>query len=144
MSRHRFDPVSFVFGVLFAAVAVLGLVGLDRIRVEDLTWAGPVLLLVLGLVALLSAARDPATADADRSVAEGAPVGAVQDPSRSTGDRAVHDGLVGGAGADPRDGEPVDAAAHGGDPDGPDAAEHRMATEEPPDDTDAPRGASND
>jgi hypothetical protein len=57
MRRHPFDPVSFVFGVAFTALAVTGLAGVRLRLPEDLTLAGPVALVVLGLLVLLLAAR---------------------------------------------------------------------------------------
>jgi hypothetical protein len=68
MSRHRFDPLSFVFGLVFATVAVAGLTGPWTIRPIDLAWAGPALLILLGVVVLASGgtrreARRPARED---------------------------------------------------------------------------------
>lgn len=57
MRTHRFDPASFAFGVLFVAIAVVGLTDPSLLAVEDLRWLGPVVLVVLGLALLLSAVR---------------------------------------------------------------------------------------
>lgn len=54
MTRHRFDPLSFVFGLLFVAVAVAGLTGPWTLRPVDLAWAGPAVLILLGVVVLAS------------------------------------------------------------------------------------------
>lgn len=55
MTRHRFDPLSFVFGVLFAALGVLGLTGPWTLAELDLAWVGPGLLVLAGVVVLLTA-----------------------------------------------------------------------------------------
>lgn len=55
MRRHAFDPVSFTFGVLFLAVAAAGLTGPWALRDLDLAWLGPVALVLLGVVVLLTA-----------------------------------------------------------------------------------------
>lgn len=57
MRTHRFDPASFAFGVLFVAIAVVGLTDPSLLALEDLRWLGPAVLVVLGLALLLSAAR---------------------------------------------------------------------------------------
>lgn len=67
MERHRFDPVSFVFGVLFAAFGLLGLTDLFVLRAIDLRWIGPLLLVLVGLVLLLSSARGGSAGSEDRA-----------------------------------------------------------------------------
>ncbi len=57
MRTHRFDPASFAFGVLFVAIAVVGLTDPALLAIEDLRWLGPAVLVVLGLALLLSAGR---------------------------------------------------------------------------------------
>lgn len=57
MRTHRFDPASFAFGVLFVAIAVVGLTDPSLLAIEDLRWLGPAVLVVLGLALLLSAGR---------------------------------------------------------------------------------------
>ena len=54
MSRHRFDPLSFVFGVVFAVIAAAGFTGPWDLRPVDLAWAGPGLLILLGVALLVS------------------------------------------------------------------------------------------
>lgn len=56
MKRHVFDPLSFVFGITFVALAgalstgdIKGL----RLDVEGLRWAGAAILLIVGVVMLL-------------------------------------------------------------------------------------------
>ena len=57
MRTHRFDPLSFVFGALFVALAVLALTDAVVLGVQDLRWIGPGLLVVIGLVLLATAGR---------------------------------------------------------------------------------------
>jgi hypothetical protein len=57
VERHPFDPLSFVFGLLFVAVAVVGLTGLVTLTWFDLRWIAPGVLVVLGLVLVLTAGR---------------------------------------------------------------------------------------
>ena len=93
MSPHRFDPVAFVFGVVFAAVAVLGLTGPWTLQEVDLTWVGPGLLVLLGLAVLLTAR--PARTEPDTAGS----------PSAARTEAAAGAPSV-----------PVDAAEAGGDP----------------------------
>ena len=56
MRRHDLDPISLIFGFLFAALGLLFLVG----RADDafrLRWIWPLLLLVLGAGILLDIAQ---------------------------------------------------------------------------------------
>ena len=57
MQRHRFDPLSFIFGLLFVAVAGVALIGADVLVLRDLTWIAPSLLVIAGAVLLLSSNR---------------------------------------------------------------------------------------
>lgn len=57
MERHRFDPISFVFGALFMALALLALADLALPAPVDLAWIAPILLVILGLVLMLGSAR---------------------------------------------------------------------------------------
>jgi len=57
MRRHRFDPISFVFGVLFTVFALAGLADVALPYVFDVRWLVPSLLVVVGLVLLVSSAR---------------------------------------------------------------------------------------
>jgi branched-subunit amino acid permease len=54
---HPFDPVAFVFGVIFVAVAAVGLTDLATISLTDLRWLGPAALVLVGIVLVISAAR---------------------------------------------------------------------------------------
>jgi hypothetical protein len=78
MRRHAFDPLSFTFGALFLAVAAAGLTGPWSLRDLDLTWLGPALLVLLGVVVLL-------TALTPRPAARGEPAeaGATTEPAES-------------------------------------------------------------
>jgi hypothetical protein len=78
MTRHRFDPLSFVFGLVFVLIAVAGLTGPWMLRPVDLAWAGPAVLILLGVVVLASGGprRDPrphAHGPAGQSPQEGEP-----------------------------------------------------------------------
>jgi uncharacterized membrane protein (DUF4010 family) len=54
MTRHRFDPFSFLVGALAVAAAVIVLVEPAALRLLDLRVAGPIALLAIGLALLLS------------------------------------------------------------------------------------------
>lgn len=56
MKRHKFDTVSFVFGVFFLIVAALALFS-DARLVDVIRTGWPVLLIALGLGILFSAKR---------------------------------------------------------------------------------------
>jgi hypothetical protein len=63
MKHHRFDPVSFTFGLLFALVAAgLSIGGLD-FGAPAIRWIGAGFLLLLGIL-LMTTSR---TANKDRS-----------------------------------------------------------------------------
>jgi hypothetical protein len=57
MRTHPFDAVSFVFGAIFAAVGLLALTGIATISLLDLRWLAPALLVLVGVVLVVSAAR---------------------------------------------------------------------------------------
>jgi len=59
MSRHRADPVSLVFGLLFAAIGLILLSGGDGAL--SLAWVGPLTAVALGALLIL-AARSTRTA----------------------------------------------------------------------------------
>jgi len=54
MQRHRFEPVSLLFGVIFAGAGLLVLLGGDLWRV-NWSWFWPAALTLGGLAVLLSA-----------------------------------------------------------------------------------------
>ncbi|HSF86530.1 MAG TPA: hypothetical protein VLG28_12860 [Acidimicrobiia bacterium] len=74
MQSHRFDPISFFFGLLFAAIATYVLV-VDDLDVFDARWVWPVVLIMGGVAVLASlfsgrsrstpTAGDPLTEPAD-------------------------------------------------------------------------------
>lgn len=71
MRTHRFEPVSLVFGLIFAGVGVVFLqADVDLWRV-DWTWFWPAALTLSGLLVLLSlraeSPRKPATGDEPES-----------------------------------------------------------------------------
>jgi branched-subunit amino acid permease len=57
MRTHPFDAVSFVFGIIFVAVAAVGLTDLATLSLSDLRWLGPVALVIVGIVLVVSASR---------------------------------------------------------------------------------------
>lgn len=69
MVQHRFDALSFVFGVLFVVAGLLLLAGgPDAVPME---WAGPLVALLLGLVIVLAArARRPGADDPEPPLGE--------------------------------------------------------------------------
>jgi len=72
MAQHRFDPLSFFFGLLFVVAGLLLLAGgTDALPMD---WAGPLVSVLLGVVVLIAArarrpgadAPDPPAADEQR------------------------------------------------------------------------------
>ena len=57
MKRHEFDPLSFVFGALLAAVGLAVLLGGGHAANLHLRWVWPVLLLGLGVIMLVAASK---------------------------------------------------------------------------------------
>ncbi len=64
MRRHVFDPVSFVFGMVFATIGLAFLTGRVDLGDLHLGWIWPVPLIALGLALLLTAHRRDARPDA--------------------------------------------------------------------------------
>ncbi|MGI9665763.1 MAG: hypothetical protein ACR2N2_01510 [Acidimicrobiia bacterium] len=62
MKRHAFDPLSFVFGVIFIAMAVAATVN-DQINWDLGPWLLPAAALMLGIGLLASALRFTMTKD---------------------------------------------------------------------------------
>jgi hypothetical protein len=84
MERHRFDPFSFVLGVLVVALAAAGLLGPGSLASVDLRWAVPAVLVALGLALV---ATTVGRASADRApVGTGDVPGAVPDTTAAGGD----------------------------------------------------------
>ena len=54
MRRHQFDPISFVFGVMFTVVGLAFLSGRVDLGDLHLRWLWPVPLIVVGLALLVS------------------------------------------------------------------------------------------
>jgi hypothetical protein len=68
MRRHEFDPLSFVFGAVIAAIGIAFLTGHVDLTDLRLTWVWPIPIMVLGLLMLVSARRreqSPRTGHAD-------------------------------------------------------------------------------
>jgi hypothetical protein len=75
--RHPFDPVSLIFGLLFAAIAVLGLTDAVTLSYLDLRWIAPGALVLLGLALVLTSGRSHSVpADDERPVVDTDPVDA--------------------------------------------------------------------
>lgn len=56
MRRHRFDALSFVFGLAFTALGTLGIGGWLDLRLPELRWIAAGLLVLVG-IGLLSSGR---------------------------------------------------------------------------------------
>ena len=55
MRRHEFDPLSFVFGAVIAAIGIAFLTGHVDLTDLRLTWVWPIPIMVLGLLRRLRA-----------------------------------------------------------------------------------------
>ena len=55
MERHRLDALSLIFGLLFVAIAMVGLTDVFTLTAADLRWLGPALLVVVGIALLFTA-----------------------------------------------------------------------------------------
>jgi peptidoglycan/LPS O-acetylase OafA/YrhL len=64
MRRHAFDPWSFVPGIVLAAFALVVLIGGVDVTGWNFSWAGPAVLIVLGLALLVGSRgkREPRAA----------------------------------------------------------------------------------
>jgi hypothetical protein len=49
MKKHRFDPVSFIFGAAFVALAIVAMTTSHSIGLRWFSWAGAGLLILGGL-----------------------------------------------------------------------------------------------
>jgi hypothetical protein len=83
VTRHRFDPFSFLVGAVAIAVAALVLIGDVSVRLVDLRVIGPVVVLAIGAALLLGGRRD------DRPVVPAADTS--QDADAALHDAALHD-----------------------------------------------------
>jgi len=54
MKRHRFDPISFVFGSAFIAAAVVLSSGHIGLTIARLRWLGAAVLVALGVAVLVT------------------------------------------------------------------------------------------
>jgi cytochrome c biogenesis protein CcdA len=52
MRGHRFDPLSFVFGLLFLSVTAMAATGSFDLNASTLTWIGAGVLLFIGVLML--------------------------------------------------------------------------------------------
>ena len=69
MERHELDALSLIGGLVFVAVAALGLTDALVLDLTDLRWVGPALLVVLGVTLVLTAGRGRAERRADAAPA---------------------------------------------------------------------------
>ena len=72
MKRHAFDPLSFVFGLLFVAVGIPLLFSDSGLKALEGRWIFPAFLIVAGAIVLASTrrrerAREEFTAEIDSS-----------------------------------------------------------------------------
>lgn len=107
MTMHRFDPLSFVFGVVFVSVAVIGLLEPELLSLTDLRWVAPGALVVLGALLLALSGRSREDTPDDRPGDDGAPTDGstshATEPDVSGGSHVSGDSYAGSAsGADAR------------------------------------------
>jgi hypothetical protein len=65
VNRHDFDPISAVFGLLFAILGFRFLSGEVTLASLDLSWLWPLAAVALGLALLITARRPDAPANRD-------------------------------------------------------------------------------
>lgn len=94
MQRHRFDPISFVFGLGFTAAASWALLSDGNLDLLDGRWVWPVLLLLGGALLLSSVVKkggpapspdpfvtsDDAAGESDAALVEAAKAELPEDP----------------------------------------------------------------
>lgn len=83
MQRHSVDALSLVFGLLFTAVAAVGLTDQLTLTVIDVRWIGPVLLVAIGIALVVTAGRNrngKSDTASDVAVATVGPTRAAADP----------------------------------------------------------------
>lgn len=116
MRTHRFDLISFLFGAVFVAIALIALLDSIVLRVDDWRWIGPGLLVALGIALLVSAGGRGRQASVDEApvsppVPDTTPA---QLPDAEPGTRSepieVADSWVGSEPADPLSATLVDDA----------------------------------
>jgi len=122
MQRHPLDLLSLLFGLVFTAVAVIGLTDLLTLTVIDVRWIGPGLLVAFGVTLVLTAGRSREPQGAAGGLGSGrpgtgaarptGPAGhAVGDPEGAVGDpEGPADEPAGDVAADAADGAAADPA----------------------------------
>jgi hypothetical protein len=73
MRRHEFDPVSFVFGMIFAVLGLAFLSGRVDLGDLHLRWLWPIPLIALGLALLVTTQRRDGREDSDPPAPEPVP-----------------------------------------------------------------------
>ncbi len=61
---RRFDPLALVAGLVFIAIAVIGLTDRIQLSINDVRWIAPILLVLFGVLLLVTAANGNRRADA--------------------------------------------------------------------------------
>ena len=62
---RRFDPLALVAGLVFVAIAAVGLTDRIQLTVTDVRWIAPILLVIFGILLLVTAANGNRRTDAD-------------------------------------------------------------------------------
>ncbi len=70
MQRHDLDAFSLTFGLLFIAVATVGLVDRTVLALADLRWLFPALLVVIGLLLVVGPSVRSRRAEADAAASD--------------------------------------------------------------------------
>ena len=97
MTRHRFDPLSFVVGATALAIAGVALARPEVLTLEDLRLAGPIVLLALGLAALITATTRGQGRDRDTLAASAPTTSTSDEPSAAVPDEPSGAGEPSGA-----------------------------------------------
>jgi len=63
MERHHLDVLSLFSGLLFVAIAVVGLTDLITLSLADLRWLGPLAVVAFGVVLVVTSAGGRGEAD---------------------------------------------------------------------------------
>ncbi len=115
---RRFDPLALVAGLVFIAIAVVGLTDRIQLSIDDVRWIAPILLVLFGILLLVTAAdgnrRSDDAGDDRATVREPASVGGGAHSSDEVPDTQPAD-----VGADAPDAATPDAPPDGSDPTAP-------------------------
>jgi hypothetical protein len=81
MRRHGFDPLSLVFGAVFAAVGLVFLFATVDISRVPPAWSWPIPLMLVGALIIVLAARRERPSDAEPPAAFDTPPTAIVNPT---------------------------------------------------------------